>query len=110
MSLICCDILIIITKEDKFYCIHINNENISSFIMNNDNSVIEQTVIKDLCYKQINDIKINYQSTYCFACNENEYNIYYYDIEYWIMKEYISEEKVDDICCGYRHLILLTSI
>ncbi len=41
MSLICYDILIIVTKEDKFYCIHINNENISSFIINNDNSVIE---------------------------------------------------------------------
>jgi hypothetical protein len=59
-------------------------------------------VIKDLCYKQMNDIKINYWSTYYFAHNDNEYNIYYYDIEYGVRKEYISEEKVVDICCGIR--------
>ncbi len=65
-------------------------------------------VIKDLCYKQINDIKINYWSTYCFARNDNEYNIYYYDIEYGVMKQIISEEKIIDICCGPKHSILLT--
>jgi alpha-tubulin suppressor-like RCC1 family protein len=106
LSLIKKEILIIITKKDSFYCIDIENENIPSFIINNDNSVIESMIIKDLCEKRINDVKINYWSEYCFA--RNEYNIYYYDIEYKIMKEYVSKEKIFDMCCGEEHSILLT--
>ncbi len=56
ISLINEEILIIITKEDLFYCIDICNENILSFIINNDNAVIESMIVKDLCYKQINDL------------------------------------------------------
>ncbi len=56
--------------------------------------------IEDLCNKQINDLYICYK--YFYARNGNDYNIYY-SIEYEVMKEYISEEKVVDICCGYRH-------
>jgi hypothetical protein len=106
MSLICEGILIIVTKEDLFYCIDIENENIPSFIINDDNSVIEEMIIKDLCHKQINDIKINNWSEYCFA--RNEYNIYCYNIKYGVMKEYISKEKIIDMCCGEKHSILLT--
>jgi hypothetical protein len=68
-------------------------------------------IIKDLCYKQIIDLNIFYLyfgRKYCFARNVNEYNIYYYDIEYEVMKEYISEEKIIDMCCGEEQLILLT--
>jgi hypothetical protein len=54
-------------------------------------------IIKDLCYKQFNDLNIFYE--YFFACNHNQYNIYYYDIKYWVMKEYISDEKVIDTVC-----------
>jgi hypothetical protein len=101
-------ILIIITKEDLFYCINIENKNIPSFIINDDNSVIDEMIVKDLCHKQINDIKISCWSEYCFARNDNEYNIYYYDIKYGVIKEYISEENIIDICCSGRHSILLT--
>jgi hypothetical protein len=67
-------------------------------------------IVKDLCYKQINDLNIFrcYGHEYCFARNDNEYNIYFYDIKYGIIKEYISEEKIIDMCCGYRHSILFT--
>jgi hypothetical protein len=110
ISLICSQfrrsILIIITKEDEFYWIYIENDNIPSFIINDDNSVIENMIIKDLCHKQINDIKMNLLSDYCFA--RNEYNIYYYDIEYGVIKEYISEEKIIDMCRGIWCSILLT--
>ncbi len=44
----------------------------------------------------------------CFARNDNEYNIYYYDIKYGVIEEYISEEKIIDICCLSEHSILLT--
>jgi hypothetical protein len=108
ISLINKENLFIITKGDMFYCIDINNENISSFIKNNDNSVIESMIIKDLCLKQINDLNIGYncRGYYCFA--SNEYNIYYYDIEYGVMKGYISEEKIIDISYYYKHSIFLT--
>jgi hypothetical protein len=36
------------------------NENIPSFLIHNDNSVIESMIIKDLCYKQIIDINIHF--------------------------------------------------
>jgi hypothetical protein len=109
LSNICNWYLLIITKDDMFYCINIEDENISSYIINNDKSVIDEMIIKDLCYKQINDLYVcygKYFEYYCFA--RNEYNIYYYDIKYGVMKEYICEEKVVDICCGDKHSILLT--
>jgi hypothetical protein len=108
MSLIYNNILIILTKEDKFYCIDIKNENIPSFIINDVNSVIDSMIIKDLCYKQINDLHICDESQYCFARNNDDYNIYFYDIKYGVMKEYIGEEKIIDMCCGFYHSILLT--
>jgi hypothetical protein len=108
ISLIHREILIILTKGDLFYCIVINNENIPSFIINDDISVIESMIIKDLCYKQINDIKIDYWADYCFVRNDNEHTIYCYDIKHGVMKEYISEEEIIDMCCGVERTILLT--
>jgi hypothetical protein len=43
-----------------FYCININDKNISSFIINNENSVIESMIFKDLCYKKVNKLNILY--------------------------------------------------
>jgi hypothetical protein len=105
ISLKCGPILLIVTK-DLFYCIDIENANIPYFIINDDNSVIQSLIIQELCQKQINDIKINYLYRYCFA--RNEHNIYYYDIPYGVMKEYFSQEKIIDMCCGFEHSILLT--
>jgi tRNA A-37 threonylcarbamoyl transferase component Bud32 len=64
-------------------------------------------IIQDLCFKLISDIKFNLWSY--FARNDNKYTIYCYDIECEVTKEYISEEKIIDICCGgCRYFILLT--
>jgi hypothetical protein len=66
-------------------------------------------IIKGLRYKQINDLYISnyyFGPTYCMA--RNEYNIYYYDFEYGVMKEYISEEKIINMCCDLYHSTLLT--
>ncbi len=105
--------IFIITEKDLFYCIDFENENIPSFIINDDKLIIESMKINDLCNKQINDLHIfdrNSGPNHCFARNDNETKIYYYyyDIEYGVMKEDISEEKVVDICYGYRHSILQT--
>jgi hypothetical protein len=101
------EVLIVITKEDLFYCIEIGDENVSSFILKDDNSV-DLMIIEDLCFKQINDLYICYFFELIYIFARNEYNVYYYDIEYRVMKEYISEEKIIDMCCGHRRSILLT--
>jgi hypothetical protein len=113
LSIKCFNYLIFVTKENIFYCIDIKNENIPSFIINDDISVIEGMRIKDLCHKRIKDLYISYyndnefnQFYYCLA--RSECNVYWYDIKYGVMKEYISQELIIDMCCDYRRLILLT--
>jgi hypothetical protein len=62
-----------------------------SFIINNDNSAIESMIIKNLCYKKINNLYICedylFRYKYFFTPTDNEYNIYYYHIERGLMKE-----------------------
>jgi hypothetical protein len=109
MSLIFSPFLIIITKEDLFYCINIDNENIPSFIINDDKQVIQDMIAKDLCHKQINDLFIGIDFKcryYCFA--RNEYNIYLYYIFDGVMREYISRELITNMCWDQKHSILLT--
>jgi hypothetical protein len=74
LSIIGSNHLIIITKEDLFYCINIYNENIPSFIINNDH-VIDLMIVQDLCFEQIIDIKISVYSLFWLArdCDKNVY-------------------------------------
>jgi hypothetical protein len=114
LSIISSEYLIIVTKEDMFYCIDIRNENIPSFIINDDTSVIEEMMVKDLCHKQINDLcesgYFDYElcKDYQYCLVRSEYNVFWYDIKYGVMKEYISQELISDMCCGDRHSVLLT--
>jgi hypothetical protein len=97
--------LIIITEEDLFYCIDIYNENIPSFIINNDNSVIESMVIKDLCFKQIIDINISISCEFCSAHNCDG-NVYFLNFRNGKLKKCILNEKIIDMCCGVWHSVL----
>ncbi len=114
LSIISSKCLIVVTKEDMFYCIDIENEKISSFIINDGTSVIEEMMVSDLCHKQINDLcrsgyfdyELRKECDYCLA--RSEYNVYWYDIKYGVMKEYISQELIIDMCCGDRNSVLLT--
>jgi hypothetical protein len=99
-------ILIIVTKDDLFYWIDIEDENIPSFIINDDKQVINHMIVKEFCHKQINDIEISSWGEYCFA--RNKYHVYRYNILNGVMKEYISQELIIDMRCGYEHSILLT--
>jgi hypothetical protein len=109
LSNICYWNLFIITKEDVFYYIDIYNENIPSFIINNDNSVIDSMIIKDLCYKQIIDINISVCvfSRYCFARNA-EKSFYCLDFKNKNVKKYISDENIIDMSCTAKQTIFLT--
>jgi hypothetical protein len=111
MSLINREILIIITKDDKFYCIDIVNRNIPSFILNNDKSVIESMIIKRLCNQQIIDLNIIYDHSfshyYCFTRDDDGF-IYYYDIDHGVIKESTNEEKIIDMCYSHKYSFFLT--
>jgi alpha-tubulin suppressor-like RCC1 family protein len=52
--------LFIVTKNDIFYEIDIYDENVHLFISNNDNSLIERTIVEELCHKEINDLSFGY--------------------------------------------------
>ncbi len=49
--------IIIITKIERFCLIDIKNNNIPTFIINNEYSIIESMIVKNLSYKGIRDIK-----------------------------------------------------
>jgi hypothetical protein len=48
--------IFIVTKDDLFYRIFARDENISSFILNNDESILESMIVEELCHKKINDL------------------------------------------------------
>jgi hypothetical protein len=123
---------IIVTKDDLFYCIDIRNDNIPSFIVNDDNSVIQNMIIQDLCHKQINDININECRTYpygetlypyptrstfltqsgkVYEANEDEIfnSEKYIHFELKSFKNYsFKNEKIVMISCGLEHSLALT--
>jgi hypothetical protein len=103
--------LVLLKKKDLFYCIDIKmyNKNIPYFIIKDDNSVIESMIIKDLCHKQIIDINIRltYSGKRCFARNRDK-NIYLLYFKNEKVIEYMSDEKIIDMCCGKSHSLLLT--
>jgi hypothetical protein len=69
-------------------------------------------IIKDLSYKQIIDIDLVSQnkllSKYCLVRNNNNI-IYLFDINYEKVKGYQIDEIIIDMCCGYKHSLLLTN-
>jgi hypothetical protein len=98
--------IFVVTKNDLFYIIDINDENISSFIINNDNLFMDSMIIKELCYKGINDLihspKLNYMTA------QSDRYVYYLDeLKGKLLRSYESDEKIIDISCGVKHIILL---
>jgi alpha-tubulin suppressor-like RCC1 family protein len=61
----------IITKSDIFYEINIKDESIPSFILSNDNSILDKFIVKELCHKNI--IDFSYGLDYYF-----KFNSYYF--------------------------------
>jgi hypothetical protein len=99
--------LFIITKKDLFYKIDIKNEKILLFIINNDESIIESMIIKELCNIRINDICFPLFSGY-FLMRNNDYSIYLWNISNREVKKYTSPEIIIDMCCGVEHFLILT--
>jgi hypothetical protein len=85
--------IFVVTKNDLFCIIDNNNENISSFIINNDNSVMDSMIVKELCHKGINDF--------------NHSDHYLDELKGKLLKSHESDEKIIEISCGITHTILL---
>jgi hypothetical protein len=63
--------IFIITKNDIFYKINIWDEIIPKFILSNDNSILDEMIVKELCHKNIIDLcfSLGFESYYYFARN-----------------------------------------
>jgi alpha-tubulin suppressor-like RCC1 family protein len=112
--------IIIATKEDKVYEFEINLKTLLEFDKNN-KTFIESKILNELCFKKVIDFKnsglhVNARTVdgkvYCWGRNNcgllgngmNDYNIEYKPE----LNEYLSNEKIIDICCGISHTLVLT--
>jgi alpha-tubulin suppressor-like RCC1 family protein/tRNA A-37 threonylcarbamoyl transferase component Bud32 len=117
------DKIFIINKSDVFYQIDIYNENISKLIVSNENSIIESTIAKDLCNKNI--IDLSYGLCHYIARTINN-KIYCWGSNYWAqlgngrkdenavqennpeLNELLSDLNITVIKCGAHHSLALT--
>jgi alpha-tubulin suppressor-like RCC1 family protein len=115
--------LFIVTKNDIFYEIDIYDENIHLFISNNDNTLIERTIVEELCHKQINDLNFGYNhyiartasnKVYSWGNNylgqlgnsreDNDLNVYNKPE----LNALLSGLEINAIECGWHHSLALT--
>jgi RCC1 and BTB domain-containing protein len=99
--------ILIITTSDIFYEIDINDVKIPSFVLGNDDSIIESMIKKNLCNKGIIE----------FSCGESHYITRTFDNKIYFgnglnkMKIYevLNELEIKIIKCGANHTLVLTS-
>jgi alpha-tubulin suppressor-like RCC1 family protein len=117
------DKIFIINKSDVFYQIDIYNENISKFILSNQNSIIESMIAKDLCNKNIIDLSYG---LYHYIARTIDNKIYCWGNNYWAqlgngredenrvqennpeLNELLSDLNITVIKCGAYHSLALT--
>jgi alpha-tubulin suppressor-like RCC1 family protein len=117
------DKIFIISKSDIFYQIDIYNENISEFIVSNENSIIESMIVKDLCNKNIIDLRYGLHhyiartidnKIYCWGNNcwaqlgngsKDENPVQENNPE---LNEFLSDLNITVIKCGAHHSLALT--
>jgi hypothetical protein len=117
------DKIFIINKSDVFYQIDIYNENISKFIENNENSIIESMIVKDLCNKNIIDLSYGLHH---YIARTIDNKIYCWGNNYWAqlgngrkdenrvqennpeLNELLSDLNITVIKCGANYSLALT--
>jgi alpha-tubulin suppressor-like RCC1 family protein len=115
--------LFIVTKSDLFYDIDIYDENIPSFILNEDKSIIEGMIVEELSHKKI--IDITHGESHYLAINK-ECEIFCWGNNYFgqlgngkkdkdedalnrpELNELLTNLVIKDIKCGSNHSIALT--
>jgi hypothetical protein len=114
------DKVFVVTKNDIFYEINIYDENIHFFISNNDYSIIDKMIVKELCNKKIIDL---IHGDYQFYAKTEDDKIYgwgiinkfgsrnVYDFKTFNkpkLIESLSNLNINSIKCGKLHLFALT--
>jgi alpha-tubulin suppressor-like RCC1 family protein/tRNA A-37 threonylcarbamoyl transferase component Bud32 len=117
------DKIFIINKSDVFYQIDIYNENISKFIVSNQNSTIKSMVVKELRNKNV--IELSY-GLHHYIARTDDNKIYCWGNNYWAqlgngtedenavqennpeLNELLSHLNITDIKCGAYHSLALT--
>jgi alpha-tubulin suppressor-like RCC1 family protein len=111
--------VLIVTNDDKVFAFGSNWRGVLGF--GNDNKVNELTINEELSHKQIIDFKNSEYhviartidgKVYCWGHNDdgvlgngkNDYNLYKPQLN-----EYLSNKQIIDICCGYKHTLVLTN-
>jgi alpha-tubulin suppressor-like RCC1 family protein len=123
LSLKSSDKLFIVTKSDLFYEINIYDEKIQTFISNSDDSILEEMIVKELCFQQIVDLSYG-DSDYIAKTIDNK--IFCWGNNYFgqladlkidsdlknfnkpKLNELLSDLKIDVIKCGAFHSLALT--
>jgi alpha-tubulin suppressor-like RCC1 family protein len=111
--------VLIVTNDDKVFAFGSNNNGVLGF--GNDREVNELTINEDLSHKQIIDFKNSDchvvartidGKVYCWGYNifgvlgngKNDRVIYSPKLN-----QYLSDKQIIDICCGFRHTLVLTN-
>jgi tRNA A-37 threonylcarbamoyl transferase component Bud32 len=98
--------IFIITKNDIFYEINLENWKLQYFILNNDKNIIECTKVEELCNKGVYDLICGVDQ-YIARINENKF--YFIGKNKLDVNEIISDLNIKDVKCGYSHTLFLTS-
>jgi alpha-tubulin suppressor-like RCC1 family protein len=111
--------VLIVTNDDKIFAFGNNYWGVLGF--SNNNKVNELTVNEELSHKQIIDFKNGLyhaiartidRKVYCWGYNRfgvlgnGKNDINYYRPQ---LNKYLSDKQIIDICCGFRHSLVLTN-
>jgi alpha-tubulin suppressor-like RCC1 family protein len=113
--------VLIVTKDDKTYAYGINSHNQLGFGHNRERFVNEIQIVKELCDQQIIDFanslyhciaRNSSGKVYCWGWNRSGLlgigsGVDSYDKP--ILNQYLNNEFVIDISCGFGHTLVLTS-
>ncbi len=105
-SLIAKTRIFIVTKNDLFYEIDTFEDKIPSFVLDNDNSVIDSMIVNELCNKEIVDITYGPK---LYIARSIDDKVYFMGENNSEVNKILSGLKIIDFKCGHLHALALTS-
>ncbi len=98
--------IFVVTKSDLFYEIDIFDDKIPSFVLDNDNSVIELMIVNELCNKGIVDITYGLK---LYIARSIDNKVYFMGENNSEVNKILSGLKIINLKCGKKHALALTS-
>jgi hypothetical protein len=120
LSFVSKSLIIIVTKDDKFYKFDINLETFLVFNIFNEHNVIttfvESNILNELCFKRVIDFNFNsYDSIVrtidgqLYFCESEEFQGFNPSEEKLALSQYLIDEQIVDMCSGISHSLVLTN-